>query len=297
MSVLEIKGLNKSYGRIKALQDLSLSVEEGQVLGILGPNGSGKTTTLGIILDVLKQDSGAYVWFGGSEGKYHRKKIGAVLETPNFYPFLNAIQNLKIVAETKNIKHPDIEWILGKVGLSHRKTSKFSTFYLGMKQRLAIGSTLIGDPKVLIFDEPTNGLDPAGIAEVRELILSLAYDGRTIIMASHILDEVEKICSHVAILKSGRLLASGSVGTILSDDQFVEISAENMEQLRYFIAQNPMFKNVIKKAKFFECQIPPHTKASEINSYFFEKGLSLSYLNVRSRKLEEEFITITSKSE
>jgi ABC-2 type transport system ATP-binding protein len=296
MNILEIRDLNKSYGRIKALSNLSMTIDQGEVLGILGPNGSGKTTTLGIILSVLRADSGSFTWFEDTEGEYHRKKIGAVLETPNFYPFLNADQNLKIVAEIKGVKSYDADWILEKVGLLGRRTSKFNTYSLGMKQRLAIGATLIGNPEVLIFDEPTNGLDPQGIAEVRSVIKTLSQENKTIIMASHILDEVEKICSHVAILKNGKLLAHGPVGSILSNDLFAELAADDMDALQEVLANEQAFKNIVRKARHIECQIENTMIASDVNKLLFEKGITLSYLNVRSRKLEEEFIAITSKS-
>jgi ABC-type multidrug transport system ATPase subunit len=296
MKILEIRDLNKSYGRIKALSNLSMTIGQGEVLGILGPNGSGKTTTLGIILSVLRADSGSFTWFEDTEGKYHRKRIGAVLETPNFYPFLNADQNLKIVAEIKGVKSYDADWILEKVGLLGRRTSKFNTYSLGMKQRLAIGATLIGNPEVLIFDEPTNGLDPQGIAEVRSVIKTLSQENKTIIMASHILDEVEKICSHVAILKNGKLLAHGPVGSILSNDLFAELAADDMDALQEVLANEQAFKNIVRKARHIECQIENTMIASDVNKLLFEKGITLSYLNVRSRKLEEEFIAITSKS-
>ena len=239
MSVLTIKNLSKSYGKIQALQDLSLEINEGEVYGILGPNGSGKTTTLGIILGILSADSGSYTWFDGKYGAGHRKRIGAILETPNFYPYKTAEDNLSIISHIKGVKTDNYDELLELVNLAHRKKSAFRTYSLGMKQRLAIEATMIGDPDVIIFDEPTNGLDPQGIAEVRQTLTKIADSGKTVIMASHILDEVEKICSHVAIIKNGHLLATGSVGSILSDDITVELQSEDMASLHSFVQTVP----------------------------------------------------------
>ncbi len=207
MSILTVENLSKSYGRVEALKNVSFSVPEGTVFGILGPNGSGKTTTLGTITDILKPTSGSYKLFGEPTSAASRRKIGTLLETPNFYHYLSGVQNLEIVAEIKQHGKEDIDRVLETVDLTKRKDSKFSTYSLGMKQRLAIASCLLGSPSVLIFDEPTNGLDPVGIAEIRELMKRLYREGKTIIMASHLLDEVEKVCTDVAILKRGELIS------------------------------------------------------------------------------------------
>src|SRR5690349_11480048 len=231
-SVLSIKGITKYYGRIRALNDVSFDVPQGSVFGILGPNGSGKTTMLSIILDVLKANQGQFLWFGHPGSPEQRKKIGSLLETPNFYHYLSARQNLKV---TQSISgrgtEADIDPVLEKVKLYERRNSKFKTYSLGMKQRLAIGAALLGSPKVLVLDEPTNGLDPVGIAEIRELIVELKNAGHTIIMASHLLDEVEKVCTHVAILKTGTLLATGDVSYVLMDEDIVEVGATNLDAL------------------------------------------------------------------
>ncbi|MEI7662546.1 MAG: ATP-binding cassette domain-containing protein, partial [Bacteroidota bacterium] len=199
-NVLSISSISKRYGKIQAVSDLSLEVKKGQVFGILGPNGSGKTTTLSIILELLKANSGSFKWFGRAASKESRKRIGSVIESPNFFPYLSPVVNLKIVADIKDQEYDDIERVLHLTGLYDRRNSKFRTFSFGMKQRLAVASALLGNPDVLILDEPTNGLDPQGIAHIRELILHIAGQGTTIIIASHLLDEVQKICSHVAVL-------------------------------------------------------------------------------------------------
>lgn len=293
MSVLSIKNLSKNYGAIKALDDLSWEIEEGNVYGLLGPNGSGKTTTLGIILGILSASSGSYQWFNGKYGDNPRKRIGAILETPNFYPYKNAIDNLEIVSHIKGVKNADYDQLLEMVNLAHRKKSAFRSFSLGMKQRLAIAATMIGEPDVIIFDEPTNGLDPQGIAEVRTTLKDIADSGKTVIMASHILDEVEKICSHVAIIKNGTLRATGPIGSILSDDTLLEIASPSMDTLNSFLTGLGWVKSIEEKRGIFECLIDQSHEVSEINKLAFENGITLNHLVGRKRKLEEEFLEIT----
>jgi len=296
MSVLSIKNLSKNYGNIKALDNLNWEIEQGNVYGLLGPNGSGKTTTLGIILNILQASSGSYEWFGGKYGDNPRKQIGAILETPNFYPYKNAIDNLEIIRHIKGAKETDFHQLLEMVNLAHRKKSAFRSYSLGMKQRLAIAATMIGDPEVIIFDEPTNGLDPQGIAEVRTTLKDIADSGKTVIMASHILDEVEKICSHVAIIKNGKLLATGPVGAILSDDTLLEVASPDMDKLRTFLSDVTWVKSTTEKAGIFECMIDENHQVGEINQLAFDRGITLSHLVGRKRKLEEEFLEITNKS-
>lgn len=295
MEVLQINNLSKSYGRIQALENLNLTIEAGQVYGILGPNGSGKTTTLGIILSILKPDSGEFIWFSNQYGSNPRKRIGAILETPNFYPYLNAVDNLDIVRHIKKVDNVDYDTILEMVELSHRKKSAFSTYSLGMKQRLAIAATMIGDPEVVIFDEPTNGLDPQGIADVRRTLIRIAESGKTVIMASHILDEVEKICSHVAILKKGQLLASGPVGSILTTDNIVEINATDNGLLKQLLSEMPGIKSMEEKKKYIICTIDESMDPVELSTFLAGRGLVITHFNSRKRKLEEEFLSITQK--
>ena len=277
------------------MKNLNLQIDTGTVYGILGPNGSGKTTTLGLILDIIKPNSGSFEWFEGQYGDQHRKKIGAILETPNFYPYLNAAENLEIVRRIKGVPKRGFDDILELVNLADRKGSKFRTYSLGMKQRLAIAATLIGEPEVLIFDEPTNGLDPQGIAEVRNILTEISDMGKTVIMASHILDEVEKICTHVAILKKGNLLAKGLVGSILSNDTTVEIGSENLDILIDALYKIPGIKSVNRKERWLECSIPNDQKAEHINQTLLKEGIPINHLVSRKRKLEEEFLEITKE--
>ncbi len=293
MTVLSIHNLSKSYGKIKAVENLNLEVEKGQVMGILGPNGSGKTTTLGLILGILRPHSGSYTWFENTLGRNPRKKIGSILETPNFYPYLDADDNLEIVRRIKSSEKQSFDELLDLVKLTDRRKSKFSTYSLGMKQRLAIAATLIGDPEVLIFDEPTNGLDPEGISEVRRTLLDISKMGKTVIMASHILAEVEKICSHVAILKQGRLLATGPVGSILSNDITVEVASNDMVKLEQYLRSLPTLTALSTKDNHFECTVEEDTDVAELNRNALRNGITLTHLVSRKRRLEEEFLEIT----
>lgn len=293
MSVLRIDNLSKYYGSLKALDSLNLEVERGQVMGILGPNGSGKTTTLGIILGILKASEGQFEWFDGQYNENYRLKIGAILETPNFLPYLNADQNLDIVRQIKRADDKNFDEILELVKLKHRRKSSFKTYSLGMKQRLAIAATMIGDPDVVIFDEPTNGLDPEGISDVRSTLKEIATQGKTVIMASHILDEVEKICSHVAIIKNGKLLATGPVGSILSNDTLLELWSEDNEKLLAFLRSMQNIKHIQVKDGIIECQSDSELNAGELNASALKAGIRLTHLVARKRKLEEEFLEIT----
>ena len=295
MSVLKIQNLTKKYGAITAVNDLSLEINAGEVYGLLGPNGSGKTTTLGIILGIIQKDNGSYQWFEGQFQEHDaRKRIGTLLETPNFYPYMNAVQNLEIVAHIKKATTSNIDELLQLVGLLHRKDAPFNTYSLGMKQRLAIASALIGDPDILIFDEPTNGLDPQGIAEVRNIIRKIANQGKTIIMASHILDEVEKICSHVAIIKNGDLLATGTIGTVVSRDIQIELNCAAPSKLIELFKHHPKVNEVSNDTDKVVLMADESLTASEVNQICFDNRIVLTHLVVKNKSLEAEFLELTS---
>ena len=225
--------LTKKFGNLTAVDNLSFSIERGNVYGILGPNGSGKSTTLGIVLNVVNETSGDFHWFDGS-GTTHAalKKVGAIIERPNFYPDMTAFQNLELVCKIKGVSKDKIKEKLELVALANRKKSKFDTFSLGMKQRLAIASALLNDPEILILDEPTNGLDPQGIHQIREIIKKIASEGTTILLASHLLDEVEKVCSHVVILRKGKSLYTGSVEEMNASHGFFIVKSKDMLALQ-----------------------------------------------------------------
>lgn len=292
--VLEIKNLTKSYGRLTALSAFSLKVFPGEICGILGPNGSGKTTTLGIILDVLKANSGEYLWFGEQPTYKQRQRIGSLLETPIFYPYLSAVNNLKIVADIKNVSYEKIDELLSVVRLSERKNSKFKTFSLGMKQRLAISAALIGDPEVLILDEPTNGLDPKGIAEMRELIIDISKRGITIILASHLLDEVQKICTHVVVLSKGKKLSDGKVSDVLNTTPAMELAAKDMDELNLALIQSGLFDEVKKEKDLLVASMKKEVSQEDLNKYLTDKGIYLTHMSVRKKSLEKYFLELIS---
>jgi len=298
MSILNVNELEKSYGSVRALKGVSFSVPEGSVYGILGPNGSGKTTLLSILLNVLAADKGSFEWFGNSQDHHHRKQIGTLLETPNFYHYLSAEDNLRITHSISGRgSKEEINQVLQKVNLYSVKTKKFSSFSLGMKQRLAIAAALLGRPRVLVFDEPTNGLDPVGIAEIRELIQELSRNGHTVIMASHLLDEVEKVCTHVAILKLGQLMISGPVHDVLVQEDVVELSASDIENLKQVAAEFPGINNIVSSEHFVQLYFPKgEADLSKLNHYFFEKGITLNHLLLKRKRLEEKFFELTGNS-
>ena len=295
MSILSIENIRKNYGRIQALKGVTFNVPKGTVFGILGPNGSGKTTMLGIIMDILKPTSGTYRLFDEVPNETHRRQIGTFLETPNFYHYLSAERNLIIAAAIKERGKNDIPRVLEMVNLTERKDSRFSTYSLGMKQRLAIASCLLGDPEVLILDEPTNGLDPVGIAEIRELIKKLHLEGKTIIMASHLLDEVEKVCTHVAILKKGELVATGDVNEILAHEDIVEIGAANMGKLKLSIQRLSGYSSVTEQGNLIQLFYPVGTTNLEgINQHCFNDSIVLNHLQLKKKSLESKFFELTN---
>jgi lantibiotic transport system ATP-binding protein len=302
-AILTIDNLSKNYKNVKALQGVSFSVPEKTVFGILGPNGSGKTTLLGIVMDVLKASGGTFAWMGQQGSSAIRKNIGTLLETPNFYHYLSAVENLRIAAKIKERGEDDIDRVLHLVNLHQRKDSKFSTFSLGMKQRLAIAAALLGNPDILVFDEPTNGLDPAGIAEIRELIKELNRNGKTIIMASHILDEVEKVCTHVAIIQKGVLKTVGSVKEVMNTtggsdtvtEIIIEVSADNNEVLKNVLHQMAGITTINLVENYLQLTCAENISAADVNKFCFEKGLVLNKLILHKKSLETRFLEITGK--
>ena len=294
--ILSIEGISKSYGNIQALKNVSYEVPQGAVFGLLGPNGSGKTTMLSIILDILKANSGTFKWFGNPGSPETRKRIGSLLETPNFYHYLSAVDNLKITSAISGRGNDQaIEDVLKVVKLYERRNSRFSTYSLGMKQRLAIGAALLGYPEVLLFDEPTNGLDPVGIAEIRELIKVLAKQGKTIIMASHLLDEVEKVCTHVAIMKRGKLLAAGPVNEVLANEDIVELASLNSLKLKSVLETFPGYLSISENDSFIQLHFPFGTAPMEaINKHCFENGIVLNQIILKKKSLESKFFELTN---
>lgn len=290
--VLQINNLSKNYGNLQAVNNVSFNVNKGDVYGILGPNGSGKTTSLAVVLGIINANSGDYQWFDEPFSKLARRRIGSLIETPNFYPYLTLWENLQIVAKIKDAPEKDINYALGVADLLKRKHTNFGHLSLGMKQRMSMAAVLIGDPEVLVLDEPTNGLDPEGFAEVRNIIQSQAKKGKTIILASHVLDEVEKVCSHVAILKSGELVANGRVGELLSSDETVIIHSEKMDELKSILNDSALTKEVYLEGEDLAVILNEGLGAGDLNAFCFEKGLSLSKILVKKQSLEDQFLQL-----
>ena len=295
--IVSTQQLNKYYGYVHALNGVSLAIPQNSIFGVLGPNGSGKTTLLSILMDIVKPSSGTFTLMGEKPSGEARKSIGCLLETPSFYSYLSAEDNLRIAAKIKDVDESDIPRVLQRLGLYERRFSKFSTFSLGMKQRLALASALLGNPSLLVFDEPTNGLDPQGITEVRNLIRELWQEGKTVIIASHLLDEVEKVCTHVAILKKGELLASGNVEEVLGEGVIFKLAAgERSERLLQLLRNLRGVKSVSEQNELILLSTDGSTSAEDINQYCFDNGVVLSHLEAGRKKLESWFIEVTQNT-
>lgn len=296
-TILTIKNLTKKYGSLTAVNNLSFTIKKGNVYGILGPNGSGKSTTLGMVLNVVNKTSGDFHWFDGSESTHEAlKKVGAIIEHPNFYPYMTAAQNLALVCKIKGVQPDKVSEKLEIVGLLDRKDSKFRAFSLGMKQRLAIASALLNDPEILILDEPTNGLDPQGIHQIREIIRKIASGGTTILLASHLLDEVEKVCTHVVIIRKGEKLYSGRVDEMNASHGFFELKANEMEKLQELLREHPAIGSIKTENGLITAFLDEPMDAEALNSFLFSKGIVLSYLVKRKESLEEQFLQLTNQT-
>lgn len=294
-NILTLNNLTKKFGPITAVKDLSFTIKKGNVYGILGPNGSGKSTTLGIVLNVVNSTSGGFTWFDGNTSTHDAlKKVGAIIERPNFYPYMTASQNLKLVCQIKGVADHKIEEKLEVVGLLDRKDSKFRTFSLGMKQRLAIASALLNDPEILILDEPTNGLDPQGIHQIREIIKKIASQGTTILLASHLLDEVEKVCSHVVIIRKGIKLYSGRVDEMNASYGFFELKSNQKSILKEWLTKHNDFKNFKEEDDKIIAFLAHELDAESLNRQLFKEGIVLTHIVKRKESLEEQFLQLTN---
>ncbi|MBD0832058.1 ABC transporter ATP-binding protein [Aestuariibaculum sediminum] len=294
--ILTINNLTKQFGTLTAVNNLSFTINKGNIYGILGPNGSGKSTTLGIVLNVVNKTSGDFKWFDGHTTTHHAlKKVGAIIERPNFYPYMTATQNLKLVCKIKGVNTNKIDETLETVGLLDRKNSRFSSYSLGMKQRLAIASALLNDPEILILDEPTNGLDPQGIHQIREIIKQIAEKGTTILLASHLLDEVEKVCTHVVVLRKGVKLYSGRVDEMISSHGFFELKCNNQDALIKMLENHKSFSKIKTKDGLITAFLNERMDSGTFNQFLFENGIILTHLVQRKESLEEQFLQLTDK--
>ena len=293
-TILTIENLTKRFGRLTAVDKLSFSIEKGNVYGLLGPNGSGKSTTLGIVLNVVNKTSGGFCWFGGDVSTHDAlKKVGAIIERPNFYPYMTAKQNLELVCKIKGVTTTQVQKTLDTVGLLDRQDDTFKGFSLGMKQRLAIASALLNNPEILILDEPTNGLDPQGIHQIRGIIQKIASEGTTILLASHLLDEVEKVCTHVVVLSKGKSLYVGRVEHMNASYGFVTLQCDDMTKLKKILEESTSFENIKQDAAYLVANLTQEMDAAKLNVFLFEKGITLSHLVQRKESLEEKFLALT----
>ena len=294
-TILKITQLNKIFNKhLHAVKNVSFEIKKGNVYGILGPNGSGKSTTLGIVLNVVNKTSGDFEWFEGKVATHDAlKKVGAIIERPNFYPYMTAKENLELVCKIKGTSLSKVDEKLELVGLLERKNDKFRTYSLGMKQRLAIASALLNDPEILILDEPTNGLDPQGIRQIRDIIRIIASQGTTILLASHLLDEVEKVCSHVVVLRKGEMLYQGSVHDMIENNSFFELKSDDKEQLKLALQNHPSVEKIEEEEGKVLVYLKQDIAAKELNSYLFEQKIVLEHLVKRKNSLEEQFLELT----
>jgi ABC-2 type transport system ATP-binding protein len=294
--ILKVDSLSKSFGSIKALDNLNLSISKGEVLGILGPNGSGKTTLLSIILGIRSANSGSFSWIGEPEGKTINTRIGSLLEIPYFYPYLSIEKNLTITALARGYGLENIQEVLHQVNLYDRRKARCYTLSLGMKQRLALAQTLLGNPEVLVLDEPTNGLDPEGIADVRKIIKDQSYLGKTIIIASHNLDEIQKVCSHVVILKNGKDIAYGKVESLLSINHVAIVETQQINELNILLSEIKGCKILEKNISGFVLSFDSVINVPEFSALLSNNGITLNRFEIRRPTLEELFLGVVKQN-
>ncbi|MEE8550157.1 MAG: ABC transporter ATP-binding protein [Gemmatimonadota bacterium] len=286
--VLRTVGLTKRFGSITAVDGLDLEVRRGEVLGFLGPNGAGKSTTVGMILGLIAPSAGRVEYSGVS-----LKRIGAIIEAPAFYPYMSGRDNLRALALAGGGVPPDrIEDLLEYVGLADRPKSPYRTYSMGMKQRLGIASTLLADPALVILDEPTNGLDPAGQREIRSLIPQLAHEGRSVLLASHLLNEVEQVCDRVAILRRGKLLEMGTVSDIVGRGGFLEIQVADPERSAEIVRALSFVESVSVEGETLSV-VAPEERGAEISRALGEANLYVTAMTSRHNSLEDVFLQLT----
>ncbi|WP_129632598.1 ABC transporter ATP-binding protein [Candidatus Oscillochloris fontis] len=291
------ESLSKQYGSRIAVNDLSMQVERGTVFGLLGPNGAGKTTTIAMLLGLVRPTSGHATLLGtplvGPQFATVLRKVGAMIETPAIYPYLSGAENLLVIARAGGIDRKRVAAVLQIVGLHERANDAARTYSQGMRQRLAIGAALLPDPELIILDEPTNGLDPSGMVEIRELIRSLAAEGRTILLCSHLLHEVEHLCQQVAILKEGRLIAQGTVAELLQREQGIRLRVEGDPAPAIGLLHAlPWVAGVTQEDTVIYVDAPSQ-RVGELNSYLTRHDIAVVEIGLRERSLEAFFLEVT----
>lgn len=296
--VVQTQRLTKRYGRVLAVDDLSLEVPRGSVFGLLGPNGSGKTTAMSMLLGLVRPTSGAFQLLErGTSHQEALRRVGAIIEAPSFYPHLSGRDNLEYFQGVLGRGAPsDIDDLLERVGLLDRSGDRYRTYSLGMKQRLGIAGALLGDPELVFLDEPTNGLDPAGMAEIRELVRSLADGHRTVLLSSHLLHEVEQVCDRVAIMSKGKLVAQGSVADLIHPREQIRLATTDNAAARRIVAGLDWVEEVTCDGAALVVT-GPIARSRELSSALCASHIDLTELSPVRGSLERYFLEVTSEDE
>jgi ABC-type multidrug transport system ATPase subunit len=297
--VVEVEGLRKHFGAIVAVRDLSLRIPRGGVFGLLGPNGSGKTTTIGLLLGLIRPTGGSIRLFGTDVRESHEpalRRIGAMVESPAFYPDLSGRANLRYFQGIgSGVAGRTVDELLRLVGLAERADSKFRTYSLGMKQRLGIAYALLGSPDLVFLDEPTNGLDPAGMAEIRDLIIRLKKSGHTIVLSSHLLHEVEVVCDDVAILSRGQLIAQGSVQELLHTQGAVRLKTTDDERAGQILGALDWVSSVRVEDGYLVAGVSPD-RSADLTRALCGQDVFVTEMVPKTVSLESYFLQVTDSA-
>lgn len=297
---IEFHALTRRFGQHTAVDALSLRVPAGSVFGFLGPNGAGKTTTIAMLLGLVRPTSGHITIFGHDVQRTPTtamQRVGAMIEYPAFFPYLSGYDNLRVLARADGIAQPHarIQQVLALVDLAARSKDRFKTYSQGMKQRLGIAAALLNQPDLIVLDEPTNGLDPAGTVEMRELIRTLASEGHTIFMSSHLLHEVEQVCNQVAIIKHGKLIASGKVAELLHRGQGLQVQVTAQAEAAVALLGKLDWINSVRHEGLTLLIDAPHERAAEINALLTRNNILVAEIRTREASLEAFFLQVTEQ--
>ncbi len=298
-AVLRARGLHKIFGHIVAVKNLDLDLSPGEILGFLGPNGSGKSTTIGMFLSLVTPTAGEIELFGKPLercGSAEFRRVGAVLEKQPLYPFLSGRDNLEVQARLLNVNSKRIDELLGLVGLGGRERDKAGTYSQGMRQRLSLAAALLPDPEVLILDEPTNGMDPSGMMEVRELIRDLGRQGKAIFLSSHLLHEVEQVSTRLIIIKQGEVLAQGKVADLLRRENVIHMRVAEAQQALDIIRGLDWVRSVSMEGDLLKVEAPQE-RAREISAALAQKDIFPSEMRFMESSLEDFFQQVTQENE
>ncbi len=297
--VIEAEHLGKQYGTVRAVKDVTFTVRRRDVFGFLGPNGSGKSTTISMMLGLVAPTAGRIDLFGyGAERRSEAlTRVGAIIESPTFYPYLSGRDNLRVLAKARpGVTNQQITEVLDLIGLGDAGSKRYKNYSLGMKQRLGIGATLLHDPELLVLDEPTNGLDPAGMLEVRHLIQRLAANGKTIFLSSHLLSEVEQVCNRVAILSKGEIMAEGSIAELSKRGHAVMVRAGNSDQAAEVLRTVNGVTKIERDGEFLVVSAPENV-TPEINVALVQAGVPVFELRPAGNSLEQVFLQVTGSTD